>query len=439
MNKTLAFKGLRYNSAKVGDIEEVIAPPYDVISSDHQDILYSRNPKNIIRLILGKEYPLDCEGNNRYSRSQKSFEEWIADGTLVEEKSPSIYLCAHRFKLGGQEEERIGVIVRRKLERFGEGSIHPHERTLAGPKIDRLKLTRSCKANFSQVFGLYHDSNLTIDDIWRSYMQNNEADITVNESSGESSRIWVISDKAILDKVLSFFEDIQIVIADGHHRYETALAYQEEQLATSTLSDDPSNYVMMFLANSAAAGFKVLPTHRVLLNSANGNYDNFVKKLEEYFTVEQVAISKDDISELEDRLLAKKDAKLPSIGLILSEDSGMLLNFINKDSYLKLVEDLPEPEELKLLDVSILQNLIFEQMLNITKEQVANKVDVKFTVDSKHAKKLVDSGAATATFLLNSIDIEKVYEVAKSGYTMPQKSTYFYPKLLSGLVINKLC
>ena len=431
------FKGVRYKKDITKNFLDLLAPPYDVISQNEQDALYNRDKNNIVRLILGKIKKNDTEKESRYTRSAATLEAWLADGTLVQDDTPALYLYAQDFDVDGKRKMRTGFICRRLVEPLGT-SIHPHERTLSGPKTDRLNLTRACKTNFSQVFGLYADEERVIDAIWKKVMKN-PADISVTDDAGEDHHLWVVTDVDIIEQVQQYLEDKPVVIADGHHRYETALNYKNERRKADGDPKEPQeyDYAMMFLANSEGEGFTVLATHRVVMSSATVEKESLIENLSDYFLVSAASMDEGE----EGDFMAKVSAagkKGPSFGLYMGQDEAWIITLTEKDDYLDSIKSSPEDDLLKLLDVSVLQNLIFENVMGVTREQVAAKKDVTFTIDPVEVKRRVDSGEAVCGFLMNPTDIGQVIEVATSGGVMPQKSTYFYPKLISGLVMNRL-
>lgn len=432
------FKGIRYN-LKRDDlaIENLIAPPYDVISPEKQKELYARSPHNIVRLILGEEYLDDHEGSDRYARAARDFTEWLKEGVLRRDQEESIYLIAHQFNFAGRDLNRLGLVALRRLEEFGS-KIHPHERTLAAPKVDRLKLTRATRASFSQIFGLYRDAELKLERLFAPIISERAPDISLTEDDQRRVELWAISDSELIARALGELEKRDIVIADGHHRYETALAYQKERSDGARASS--ADYVAFYLSNADAPGLALSPTHRATLDLTEfHSAERFSATIKEWFELEPIGSSIDSITDAQARMERLFTAdELAPIGLIEPDGSISVLRARSKSRYLEKVAPIDEPEEVKTLDVSILQNLIFSEALGLTREMVAAKRGARFTVDARELYRMVTDGEARYGFLLNRLDIGQVFEVARSGAVMPQKSTYFYPKLLSGLVINPL-
>ncbi|VAX18614.1 Related to HTH domain of SpoOJ/ParA/ParB/repB family, involved in chromosome partitioning [hydrothermal vent metagenome] len=432
--KVNPFRGVRYNKKAVGnDFTSVLAPPYDVISPEYQDELYKRNDKNVVRLILEKKYDTDTDDNNRYTRSAKTLKEWMGNGTLQQDEKPALYLYAQDYEIDGEKRRRVGFICRRLIEQLGT-SIHPHERTLSGPKVDRLNLTRTCQMNFSQIFGLYSDPDLYLDSMWEEIMKT-EPELSETDDDGVGHHMWIVTDADVISKVQAFLEEKPVVIADGHHRYETALNYRNERRAKDGETCDAEyDFVMMYLSNTNGQGFTVLPTHRVIIEMADMTNDEILKRLEESFNITEHPFTATTEKEFAVKL-AETGKTTTALGLYLGDDKIYLLAF--KDGA-KLPGSENDLEALRRLDVTILQDLIFEDYLGVKREDVASKKAVKFMIDAMEVKKMVDDKAARAVFLMNSTNVDQIIDVATNGGVMPQKSTYFYPKLISGFVFNPL-
>ncbi|HJM82682.1 MAG TPA: DUF1015 domain-containing protein [Nitrospinota bacterium] len=425
------FKGVIYNRDIIDNIMDVLAPPYDVISEQEQQELYDKHRRNVIRLILGKTESSDAETNNRYTRAATTLDEWLQDGILTRLNKPTIYLYAQDFVLNGKTLRRTGFICRVKIEEYGN-SIFPHEKTLAGPKIDRLKLIRACEMNLSPVFGLYTDKDRMLDNLWKPVMRA-KADFSTTDSAGVSHFMWFVDDKDIIGKVKGLLIDHPVVIADGHHRYETAKNYRNERRKHGGSSNDNIenyDYVMMFLANTKDQGFTVLPTHR-LVKEANLDTDKILECLSVNFHVEEKTLTSNTLPTLLDELAS---AGKSVVSFIFYAGGG-------KAFLLKLKKNPertgdPAEDAVKKLDVFILEEKIFVQAMEISREAVTNKQAVGFTSEAKDAIAAVDSKTVKYAFLLNYTSVHSVMDVASKGGIMPQKSTYFYPKLITGLVFN---
>ncbi|MBF0291836.1 MAG: DUF1015 domain-containing protein [Nitrospinae bacterium] len=434
MEKVVPFRGIRYNQNAITQIGKVLAPPYDVISPAQQKALYDSDEHNVVRLILGYEYGTDTEADNRYTRSSEVLSKWLSGNILSREALPAIYLYAQDYEMEGRMLRRVGFICRRLAEPFGQ-SVHRHERTLSGPKLDRLKLTRACKTNFSPIFGLYADPEKKLDAIWAQIMNSKKPDINATDDDNVVHQMWVVTDQAVIAQVQSHLRNRDVVIADGHHRYETALNYRSERHeAEKPAGPAEYDYVLMFLSNSLGEGFTVLPTHRLVKGVDEKAVKSLLERLPESFDVKPVKFDPADSAPFM-AALRTAGAVAPSFGVIAPGVSSVIT--LKKEKYLA-GDTGGLSDVLRLLDVSVLQELVFERMLGITKEAVADKSVIGYTISPKEAAQSIAKGETKVAFLLNPADVSVVMDVAVKGGVMPQKSTYFYPKLISGLVFNPL-
>jgi len=430
------FTGVIYNQRVEPDLGMVLAPPYDVISSNMQDELYERSPHNVVRLILGRQFSDDGDANNRYTRAAGVLRNWMGDGTLTRTEAPAIYLYAQRYTVEGIARERVGFMCRIKLSPLGK-DVHPHERTLAGPKLDRLMLTRACRMNFSPVFGLYADEGRALDGMFGHYMASAVPDVDVTDGEGVEHRMWIITDPAVTGEAKRFMADKPVVIADGHHRYETALNYRNERRAAEgdPAGDQPYDFGLMYLSNIHGQGFTVLPTHRMAGELASApTAETLANKLAADFDITPLRANHARVDELMAGLRGA-GAKGPSFAVYTGGGKALLIT---------LKPGITAPaagaaaELLGRLDVIVLQELVFEKALGVTKADVEAKRRVSYTIDPREAMGRVDEGAVNFAFLMNPTGADQVMRVALGGGVMPQKSTYFYPKLISGLVMNPL-
>ncbi len=411
------FKGIFYNHRTV-NIGDVVAPPYDVISPELQTMLYDRHPANVVRLIYGRE-------EDRYASAARYFSEWQASGILESDETESVYLLFQNFHLhDGSRVERKGFIAACELEDIGKGSIVPHERTLANPKEDRFKLFQSTKAMFSQIFSLYNDPHHTLDSIFdQSKKTPPMFDVVFEEIR---NRIWKISDTDTIGSIRQFLADRRVYIADGHHRYETALIYRDSmRLHYPSRGTEPFNFVPMFFTNMHDPGLIVLPTHRIIHSIPAFNRQKLLEKLQTSFNTE----TKQSLPELNSALQAEKSR---SFGLILGDPLEFILLRLNQSTP-SLEHEIPNV--LADLDVTILHSIIIKDILGVSEEDQIKKTNLDYVKEMQQAFDYVREGKAQAAFLMNPTRVDQVCAVAEAGYTMPQKSTYFYPKLLSGLVM----
>jgi uncharacterized protein (DUF1015 family) len=403
MAKIIPFKGIYYNPEKViGD--DVIAPPYDVITPEQKELLYEKSPYNIIRIDFGKEMPGDDEKENKYVRAKRFLEQWLQQKILIRDEKESVYAYESEYFVYGVKKSFRGIIALVKLEELGRG-IYPHEATHSKPKTDRLNLMRACKANISPIYSLYKSeeriTSKIISDIKKDPL------ISAHDFDGAVHRIYRISDDLAINSILKELSDKPIFIADGHHRYEVALEYKRE------MGEGPWSYVMMFLANMLDEGITILPTHRMIKGIKK---EEVLSRLENDFDIESCGIDCDIRKRL---FLEGKN----TFGLYLgNNEKWYILRYKGTD-----LRDVDIP--LRNLDVVILHELIIKRDLGIT--------DVAYEMDIERSLKMVRKGDFDGVFFLNPTQIEDVENVALAGLRMPPKSTYFYPKLLTGLVINK--
>ncbi|MGE5543782.1 MAG: DUF1015 domain-containing protein [Bacillota bacterium] len=428
----IPFIGLRYNNSKISNLASVMTPPYDIIDDKSQARYYAENPVNIIRLELGLIFPDDDEQNNRYTRAKKYLDRWMEDETLVPEAKPAIYVYQQEFPGTKGTLTRTGFICGLKLEDYSAGSVLPHEETLSKPKADRLKLMQATQCNFSSIFGLYSDPERLVDKALLEAIGGREPDVNIVDEAGETHRLWVVTDEATLQAVSTNLREKQIFIADGHHRYETALEYCKQMHISGYKGYD---YVMATLVNLYDEGLVVLPTHRVVRNISNLDLKGLKSALTEVFEVEEFDLSIGLPGFMNE--LANRGKKKHAFGLYTQERSLYLLTVKNMNQAKSLM-----PKEMsdswKKLDVALLDNLVLSRLLRIDKSDRKNRDNISYTRDEDWAVARVNDGSHQLAFLLNPTRVEEVVAVAQAGDKMPQKSTYFYPKLLTGMVINPL-
>ena len=410
MAKIIPFRGILYNVSRVS-AEDVLAPPYDIITPEYREALYMQSPYNIVRIDFGKEKTGDNETDNKYTRARKYLDTWLEEGVLIRSEKPSIYAYEMSYTINGARKRLLGFLGLVKLEELGKGSIYPHECTYSKPKQDRLNLMKSCKSNTSPIFSLYKSPEGRISNILTKVSTTKPYMESVN-IAGDLHRLWQIDDAGEIEMIRQELEDKAIFIADGHHRYETAFEYYKETSAKETpTSAGPFDHVLMFLANMVDEGLTILPTHR-LLKEIPGNIDTV---LSEFFEVENV---EDDF-----RIGKKLSGKKRVFGFFRrGDDIWHVLKYKGGD----LSEIHPD---LRDIDVIVLHELVLRKILKTA--------EIGYEMDIQRALEKVRSGEFDAAFFLNPTRVEDVEKAALSSVRMPPKSTYFYPKLLTGLVINK--
>ena len=434
------FCGLRYNLQRVPDFSTVITPPYDVISLTERLSYYRKSPYNIIRLEYGEEQPGDSTDNNKYTRAAAILDAWLKDEILVREEDPALYIVEHNFPYQDTTKSRLGLLARVRLEELdNKGHIRPHEKTTKEPAIDRLNLLRACRANLSPIMGLLRTDQGEMVSLLRRLIQG-ELALTATDNQGVNYRLWVITDRAAIDRIAKLFSDKVIYIADGHHRYETALRYRNEQCAAhqSCTGDEAFNFVMMSLMDSQDPGVVMLPTHRLVKGLESQKIAQLEEKLSTYFSVDgllpPLPTSSDSIHSWL-RTLETKGKRGIVLGLYGTHDNNFCMLRLKRDADL---QSLMPPEDLSLwkrLDVVLLQRIVLREALGIDTLEKEVK-HLEYTRDGLEAVSQVNSGACQMAFFLNPIRILSVLDTADAGKRLPQKSTYFYPKTPAGLVIN---
>lgn len=412
MAEVVPFKGVLFNVPKVSKSsgEELLAPPYDIITPEHQQELNDKSPYNIVKIDFGKKNPDDNEQDNRYTRAKTLLESWLREEALISSKTPSFYAYEISYTIEGRQLTLRGFLGLVKLEALGKGNIHPHEYTHSKPKKDRLDLMRYCEANISPIFSLYNSPEKKTSSLLaevskgKPYIEAKDPDRAVH-------RLWQIEHSESVNAIKAELEGKAVFIADGHHRYETALEYQKEMQKKEGASDKarPYDYVLMFLANMADEGLTILPTHRLVKDLPA----DALEQLSADFDIREMKIS-DDIPSA---IAGKRDA----YGLYTGGETWHSLGYKGEGIH-------GVPPALRDLDVTILHDLIFKQLLDI--EAVSYEMNVQKCL------KAVQSGEFRAAFFLNPTGVYDVERVALASLRMPPKSTYFYPKLMTGMVLN---
>ncbi len=416
MAKIKPFCALRYTE-KAGNIKDACCPPYDIIS-EAERAEYFKLPHNIINLELPGTRDED------YARAGETLNEWIENGILAKDEKESIYAYEEEFSVGDRRYAFRGIVCLVKLHEFSENVVLPHEETLSKAKEDRFRLMNATGCNISQIYSLYRDTlGVTADTVSAATAGAPENEFT--DASGVTHRMWQISDSEVIKTLCSQFADRKLYIADGHHRYETALRFKKSQNGAGS-----SDYVLMFLIDMENDGLVVFPTHRIIRGIDNFSTEALISGAKDIFEVEKLS-SKDEIS-----------SRLKEGYAELKKVFGF---YDGKDSYLFSLKDtsainsfLPDSSDaLKNLDVSVLHCLLLERTLHIDKENMAKQINLTYTRDENEAFAAAESGA-NGCFIINPTRINEIAAVAAAGEKMPQKSTYFYPKLITGLVMNKI-
>ena len=420
-----------YNQEKV-KMTDVIAPPYDVISDDYRDELEKRSAYNVVKLILANNNTDINDENNRYNEAYKNYQKWLEDGILVKTDKPCILYVIQNYEKNGKKITRKGFIARNRIEDFANKNILPHEYTMGGPKEDRLNLTKKCKANFSQVFLVYSDPEKQIENAI-DYTQTPFIDVT--DDLGVQNIVYKIDDEKTIELIEKVLSDKTCLIADGHHRYETAMNYRN--YINSSDNNDATNYVMSYFTNMED-DLLIFPTHRILTKWVEPYV--LIEKVKKYFDVEDYTFDGTNKNEVKAKFLqAIEDESKKQISM------GLYMKNVNKFYLLKLRENVDEilneydvPEVLKTLDLIVLHKVIISKELGYTQEEQMAQDGILYIKQESEAFDMIDLGKAEASFIMAYPKIQDIKRISEAGERMPQKSTYFYPKLLSGIVINPL-
>src|SRR5215472_15440614 len=441
MAQVFPFRALRYNPTLV-PLERVLTQPYDKISRAMQDKYYAADPHNLITVEKGRSNSSDTNENNVYTRAATALSDWISSGILRQDPAPWFYAYSQEYAVPGAEERRIrrGFIGAGRLEEYSAGVVFRHEQTLSGPKADRLELLRHTQTHTGQLFMLYSDPGRRVDSLLERVTRL-RADVDFRDEYDVVHKLWPVTDAQAIATIRRELADKKLVIADGHHRYETALAYRDERRAQAGRVDRDAPYekVMMTLFNTAGKGLTILPTHRVVANVPNFSFERFRAALADLFDIRSMPFDggTDRLGALEDfrhQLLLGKDQR--AVGAyagggafyILTPKGGM-----NLDSLLQVVSVAQ-----RRLDVILLHQLILERGLGITPDAVKAEKNITYEREMETAIGAVDAGRAQICFLLNPVSVETVAEMAMGGEVLPQKSTDFFPKLLSGIAMYRL-
>jgi uncharacterized protein (DUF1015 family) len=432
MPEIQAFQGIRYNLGHVGSLSDVTAPPYDVISPELQAQLYKKHPANVVRLILNRDEPGDDDHNNRYTRAARFLRDWQGQGLLFSEPDPAIYVYHQEFKLGGQTLCRRGFMARVRLARFGQGQIYPHEETMAGPKADRLRLTQACRANLSQVFGLYPDPQAECQQILEQAIAG-QTPLDAVDHLGVLHRLWPVSSTPVIAAISAAVSEKPVFIADGHHRYETACNYRDLLAAAGPLAPrHPANYVLMMLVGMSDPGMVVFPTHRLFRGLPAMSSAELASRLGECFTCQAGGEGSAAAHTLWEEMELEENQG--TFGLYTSADRRWTLARLTPAGAARMAQAAAEHSSAwQGLGVAILHRLLIETLLGareLPKPTYVHLIDE--VVDE-----LTRQDYPLAALVL-APRLDQIQAVSQTLERMPAKSTYFYPKLLSGLVINPL-
>jgi uncharacterized protein (DUF1015 family) len=432
MVRIAPFRGLFYNQKKIRDLSKVVAPPYDVISTEEQEKLYRKSPHNFVRLDLSRE-------PDSYSAAAELFKHWQDEGIFERDEVPAIYYIKQRFSLrGGEKKERQGFFAVTELQDLATGDIRPHEKTLDAPKEDRLKLMLACNAQLSPIFALYAEPKSTMNRMLAASVEGVDPFIEVKQDDGSECRLWRITDPELWRRVQQEMRDQRLLIADGHHRYEATLKYRNQLRSEKAQWNglEAFNYIMAYFANMNDENLVILPTHRLVRGYAAQPFLQLEDTLQKYFYVEQYPKTPEGKAWFL-KALKSGARKHRLIGASFKRDPRyLILRLKNKRIMQRLAKDLSTP--LRELDVTTLHLLILEHILGLAPEQQVSSHVIRYSQDEEAVLQSLEKEDFQAAFILNPPKAEDILTIANGGEKMPQKSTYFYPKLTSGLVVNKI-
>lgn len=435
MAEVQPFRGVRYNQQLVPDLASVICPPYDIIPPQMEQELYLSSDYNFIRLEATRELPQDMGEDNKYTRAAATLKQWLEQGVLQVDEAPAIYLHHHYFSHLGKEYRRRGMLLRVRLEEWDSMVVRPHEGTLSKPKADRISLLWALQANTSPIWALFQDEQQRVAQVLTEE-EKKEPVINFTGHSGEKHVVWAVTDTAAISQIQHSLAPQPVYIADGHHRYESALTYRRERLTLTKASseDEAFNFVLMMLVDFADPGLVILPPHRLIRGISRLTLDEMVAKLRLFFAVEELPLSP-GVWQQVDRLLAT-EADQPKVVLFgLSTEKLMVLKLRDFASASQMMPYF-HSELYKRLDVSVVDHIILEKVLELSSER--EEVTLSYSHTRQDAVDKVLSGEYQLAFLLSPVRAETIKAIADISDRMPRKSTYFYPKAPAGLVFYQL-
>ncbi len=433
------FKGIRYNS-KVVKLEEVITEPYDRIPPSLQEEYYRRSPFNVVRIILGKEIEPENPEQDKYKRAKLYLEEWMRKGVLIREEKESLYLYEQEFRVDKAWKKRKGLVARVKLEEFSSKKVLPHEKTFPKHKEDRLNLLRATNTNTEQIFLLYKDEEQRVSQAIEDSLQRASLVAEVGDEDNIFHRLWIISDEEDIERIQDGMRDKVLIIADGHHRYETSLNFRKEtiQKMKTIKGDEPFQYVMMTLFDFDDPGLVILPTHRLLRGVDRLTEESLRKVLTPYFEIEEIEWT--DLSNKSSVSLALEKINSGShvFAGISSEFRKIFIFRLKSEKILNEEMDPQKPTEWKKLDVSILHSLILDKLASLCSQPLSLEGQVGYIREVEEGIRKIVEGEFQMLFLLKAVTLPELKSVIEKGELMPHKSTDFFPKLKSGLIMNPL-
>ena len=431
MAEVKGFPGIRYNTQRFGrDLTAVVCPPYDVITPGEQDALFDQHPYNVIRL----ELPKAVDGQSRYARAAEAYRAWLEEHAISAEAEASLYAYLTEFEADGTRQSRRGVMAALRLEPWSAGAVRPHERTFAGPKQDRLELMRACRANFSPIWTVYRDQSGATDTLWDS-LSHRAPDEEATGDDHVRHQLWVIRDQNLIARFESALAAVSVYIADGHHRYETALTYRDERRAVGGSADRDAapNFVLTYLVEATDPGLIVRGTHRLVRARAEFRLESLREVLRPWFDVEECQGSPADLL-----ALAQEGSNRPAIA-VWAPSSGVRL-------IARLRDPSGVPAELagghsaawRRLDLAVLHTLVVDRLYRLPTTELSDEGYLSYPRNLGEVEAAIESGEAQVAFLVRNTPVDQILAVADAGDLMPEKSTFFVPKPVTGMVMASL-
>ena len=420
------FRGMRFDTGKAGELKTLCCPPYDIISEDERKAFIAQNEYNVIRLELPRE------GEDVYAHAGEVLDMWRAKGILLHEDKPAVYIYEMEFNAYNKRRSVKGIIARVKVEEFSKGVILPHEFTLSKAKTDRFNLMKATNCNFSQIYALYmDDEHTTLKTI--DAQSEGDAAYQFTDDDNITHRLWVVTDEALIAKLTADFADRKLYIADGHHRYETALNYRDYCRENGISKEgDAQDYQMMFLVDVEHPGLIVFPTHRLVRDLKDFDKNKVLSGCEQYFEIKKFG----DVSNMNTALGESYREGRKSFAFYCGKGEWYLMTLRDISTMAAVLPDVSPASQ--QLDVSVLHSLVLEKTMGIDRENMANQINLTYTKFFEEAILGVDKGEFQCSFILNPTRVTEIRDVAAAGEKMPQKSTYFYPKMITGMVMNDI-
>ena len=433
------FKGLRYNAQKV-KLEEVITEPYDRIPPALQEEYYKRNPHNVVRIILGKDDDPEHPEKDKYKRANVYLEQWEKEGILVREDQEALYMYEQEYQVWNEQKKRIGLISRVGLEEFSSGKVLPHEKTFPKHKVDRLNLLKATNTNTGQIFLLYNDDDGSVSQTIKGALAKAELGADVRDEDNFHHVLWIIKDKDDIRRIQEAMADKVLIIADGHHRYETSLNFQKmkaEELG-EVKGDESFNTIMMTLFRLDDPGLVILPTYRLVKDLDKLTAQSLEELLSPYFEISEIDWLDTSDSAVTEKVQEKVLGGTRTFGAFIPQLHKALVFHLKTEDILDREISDERSKEWKYLDVAILHSLIIDKLEALSSEPFSLENNVSYIRNLEKGIKKVIEGEFQMIFLLKPVSLLQIREVVENGELMPQKSTDFFPKLKSGLVMNPL-